>query len=221
MKSAVRLGLALLFAGSMLFYVQRILIPYQQRDAELHNRPRGNLSDLYPRWLGARELLLHGRDPYSPEITREIQTGFYGRPLDPASPEDPMDEQRFVYPVYVAFLLTPTVGLSFDLVQTAFLWLLVVLTAASVPLWLEFLQWRLAAGGVLLAVLLVLGSFPVVQGVKLQQLSLLVGFLLALSAALLVRGHLFSSGILMAIAMIKPQLVIAVAGWLFLWAISD
>jgi hypothetical protein len=53
----------LLFAGSMLFYVQRILVPYQQREDEIHKRPRGSLSDLYPRWLGARELLLHGRDP--------------------------------------------------------------------------------------------------------------------------------------------------------------
>jgi hypothetical protein len=221
MRSAVRLGLALLFAGSMLYYVQRILVPYQQRDAEIHHRPRGNLSDLYPRWLGARELLLHGRDPYSPEITREIQAGFYGRPLDPARPEDPRDEQRFVYPVYVAFLLAPTVSLPFDLVQTGFLWLLVALTATSVPLWLEFLQWRPSAGGVLLAVLLALGSFPIVQGVKLQQLSLLVGFLLALSAALLARGHLFSSGTLMAIAMIKPQLVIPVAGWFLLWTFSS
>ena len=80
-----RLGLllALLFAGSMWFYVQRVLVPYQKADAAAHGRPRGNLSDLYPRWLGARELLLHHRDPYSPEVTREIQIGYYGRPLDP------------------------------------------------------------------------------------------------------------------------------------------
>jgi hypothetical protein len=221
MKTAVRLGLALLFAGSMLFYVQAILVPYQERDAEMHDRPRGNLSDLYPRWLGARELLLHGRDPYSKEVTREIQIGVYGRVLDSARPEDPKDEARFAYPVFVVFLLAPTVGLPFDLVQTGFLWLLVLLTAASVLSWLGFLQWRPSAAGVLFAVLLVVGSFPVVQGVKLQQLSLLVGFLLALSAALLVRGHLFSSGALMAIAMIKPQLVIPVAGWWFLWAISN
>ena len=66
--------LALLFAGSMWFYVQQVLVPYQKADAAVHGRPRGNLSDLYPRWLGARELLLHHRDPYSPEVTREIQS---------------------------------------------------------------------------------------------------------------------------------------------------
>jgi hypothetical protein len=217
-KNATRIGLALLFASSMLVYVERILIPYQKRDAETHNRPRGNLSDLYPRWLGARELLLHGRDPYSSEITREIQTGYYGRPLDPALPNDPKDEQRFAYPVYVVFLLSPSVTVPFDVVQTAFLWLLVLLTAASAFLWLDFLRWRPSLAGTMVMVLLALGSFAVVQGSKLQQLSLLVGFLIALSAALLVRGHLFLAGVFMALSMIKPQLAVPVAGWLFLWA---
>ena len=41
-------------------YVGRVVIPHQISDASAHDRPRGNLSDLYPRWLGARELLLHG-----------------------------------------------------------------------------------------------------------------------------------------------------------------
>jgi len=221
MRSAARIGLGLLFAGSMLFYVQGILVPYQERDAQLHNRPRGNLSDLYPQWLAVRELLLNGRDPYSAEVTREIQTGFYGRPLDPALPDDPKDEQRFAYPVYVAFLLAPTIHLPFDFVQTVFLWLLVALTAVSALLWLDFLKWRPSGAVTLLALLLTLGSFSVIQGAKLQQLSLLEGFLIALSAALLAREYLFSSGAVMALAMIKPQLAIPVAGWLFIWTISD
>ena len=111
----MRLGLvlALLFAGSMWFYVQEILVPYQKADAAAHGRPRGNLSDLYPRWLGARELLLHNRDPYSPEVTRDIQRGYYGRVLDPERADDPKDQQGFAYPVYVAFLLAPTIVCRF------------------------------------------------------------------------------------------------------------
>src|SRR6266403_5151881 len=95
--------IAVLLAASMLWYVQNLLIPYQRADAAAHDRPRGNLSDLYPRWLGARELLLRGRDPYSAEVTREIQAGYYGRPLDSSRPDDPKDEQAFAYPLYVAF----------------------------------------------------------------------------------------------------------------------
>src|SRR5438270_11103744 len=103
--------IALLCALGMWLYASRVLIPYQRADAAAHGEPRGNLSDLYPRWLGARELLLRGRNPYSKEITREIQTGYYGRPLDPSRPEDPKDEERFAYPVYVTFLLAPSVRL--------------------------------------------------------------------------------------------------------------
>jgi hypothetical protein len=45
------------------------------------------LTDLYPRWYGAREVLLHHRDPYSAEVTEEIQLAYEGR------------EQRFNYPL--------------------------------------------------------------------------------------------------------------------------
>ncbi len=128
--------LAVLASASTWFYVNRILRPQQVAEAAAHSRPRGNLSDLYPRWLGARELLLHGRNPYSAGITREIQQGYYGRPLDPTLPNDPKDQQGFAYPAYVVFLLAPTVNLPFDTVQVGFRWFLVALAAGSILLWL-------------------------------------------------------------------------------------
>src|SRR5216683_5105710 len=132
--------LALLAAASMWFYVRRVLVPRQVTEGARLERPRGNLSDLYPRWLGARELLLHGRDPYSPEITREIQRGYYGRPLDPSRPDDPRDEEGFAYPVYVVFCLAPTIGLPFTIVQKAFYWALLLLTCATTLIWLRVLR---------------------------------------------------------------------------------
>jgi hypothetical protein len=107
---------ALLAAAAMWCYVDYILIPHQQSQSASLGIPRGNLSDLYPRWLGSRELLLHHRDPYSPEVTREIQLGYYGRQLDPNRSNDPKDLQGFAYPVYVAFLLAPTVTSPFHVV---------------------------------------------------------------------------------------------------------
>jgi hypothetical protein len=59
------------------------------------------------------------------------------------------------------------------------------------------------------------------QGIKLQQLSLLVAGLIAISAMLLIEGHLFSAGVLLALATIKPQLALPVAAWFLLWALSD
>ncbi|MBZ5650914.1 MAG: DUF2029 domain-containing protein [Acidobacteriia bacterium] len=218
-----RLGLllALLFAASMWFYVQRVLVPYQKADAAAHGRPRGNLSDLYPRWLGTRELLLRHRDPYSPEVTREIQSGYYGRPLDPGRIDDPKDQQGFAYPLHVIFLLAPTIGLPFPVVQTGFRWLLVTLTLASVLLWLRVLRWRPSIASTAILIVLTFGSYAVVQGIKLQQLTLVVSALLAGCAAALVAGHFSLAGFLLALATIKPQLALPVAGWLMLWAVSD
>src|SRR5579862_6780666 len=170
----VALVVTVLVSASTWFYVNRILRAQQIADAALHNRPRGNLSDLYPRWLGARELLIHRRDPYSPEITHEIQQGYYGRPLDPARPDDPKDQQGFAYPVYVVFLLV-----------------------------------------------LVLGWWPMVQGLKLQQLTLLVAGLLAGCGACLAGEWFFFAGGLLAFATIKPQLAWPLVLWLLLWAGSD
>src|SRR5512146_2880155 len=213
--------LALLVAASMWLYVQGVLVPYQQADAVRYSRPRGNLSDLYPRWLGARELLLHGRDPYSRQVTREIQVGYYGRELDPSRPYDPKDQQAFAYPVYVAFLLAALLRLDFELVRSVFSWVLAGLIVATILLWAKALGWRLSARGKAVFVLLVMGSFPAAPGIKLQQLTVLVSALLAAAAAALAAGWLALAGLLLALSTIKPQLVVPLLICLLVWVIGD
>jgi hypothetical protein len=217
----VGFALAVVASASTWFYMNRILRAQQITDAAAHNRPRGNLSDLYPRWLGARELLLYGRDPYSAEIAREIQQGYYGRALDPIRADDPQDQQGFAYPAYVVFLLAPTVNLPFDVVQQGFRWLLIVLAAGSVLLWLRVLRWKPSLETKLLLIVLMLGWLPMVQGIKLQQLSLLVAGLLAACGACLAGGWLLLAGALLALATIKPQLTWPVVLWLLFWAGSE
>jgi hypothetical protein len=214
------LGAVFLAVASWL-WVQKILIPHQKADSAIRDTPRGNLSDLYPRWLGARELLLHRRNPYSAEITREIQTGYYGRPLDSTRPNDPKDQQGFAYPVYVAFLLAPTVKMPFELVRWGFFGLLVILTAASVPLWLSALGWRISTSAMMVWVVLLIGSFPAIQGFKLQQLTLLVAGLLAAAMSALAGGYFVLAGVLLALAGIKPQLVALPALFLCIWTLGN
>ena len=210
--------MSLVASASTWFYMNRILRAQQVADAVAHSRPRGNLSDLYPRWLGARELLRHGRNPYSAEITREIQLGYYGRPLDPARAEDPKDQQGFAYPAYVVFLLAPSIDLPFDTVQKALRCLLIVLAMSTVLLWLYVLRWKPSRGTGLILIVLMLGWLPMVQGIKLQQLSLLVAGLLAACGACLAGGWLLLAGGLLALATIKPQLTWPLVLWLLLWA---
>ena len=205
----------------MWFYVQKIQITYQVREAAAHDQPRGNFSDLYPRWLGTRELLLHRRDPYSPEITREIQVGYYGRPLDSTRPSDPKDQQAFAYPLYVVFMLVPSIFLPFAAAHTIFFWFLVFLTALTVPLWIKVINWHPSSLVVVTLIVFSLGSFPAVQGLKLQQLTLLVYALISISVASLVDGRYWVAGIFLALSTIKPQLTLILILWFLLWALSD
>jgi hypothetical protein len=223
MSVKVQIGVvaAMLAAFSMWAYVDLVLIPFQKAEATAAERPRGNLSDLYPRWLGAKELILHGRDPYSAEVTREIQEGYYGRQLDATRPHDPKDQQGFAYPVYVVFLLAPTVWLPFPPVQAGFRWVLLGLTVVAIPLWLRTLKVRSSAYGIVTWVAFTVGSYAAVQGLKLQQLTLLVCALLAGCAAALTSGYLALAGVLLALSTIKPQLAIIAVAWLGLWTISS
>ena len=149
----------------------------------MHQRPRGNLSDLYPRWLGARELLLHHRNPYGdatlrPRFRRAI-TAARWIPISPAILQ--RSGEGFAYPVYVVFLLAPLVAVPFLILQTAFYWFLAVLTAASVGLWLASVAMgRLSADGCRhWRPIYPEAVFPPYKWIKLQQLSLLVAGLLA------------------------------------------
>jgi len=212
---------AFVCAAGIWLFAQRVLIPFQVVDAAAHQRPRGNLSDLYPRWLGARELLLHKRNPYSPDVTREIQAGYYGRVLDPVRPNDPKDQEAFAYPVYIVFYLAPVVDLPFAVVKQAFLWLLVVMTLASALIWMRVLHWPESGGMQALVLVLTLGSLPAMQGLKLQQMTLLVASLLAIAILLLLKDRQVIAGVLLAAASIKPQVAVLPLLWLAIWTFGD
>ena len=188
----------------------------QLGEAEFHS----TLGDLYSPWRGARELLLHGRDPYSPEVTRDIQIEYYGKALD-QSPGGQRDQQRFVYPVYVAFLLAPSAKFSFAPVRAVSRWILLAITLVSILLWLPLVRGRLSVLSFLAPAVLTISSIPVIQALNLQQLGLLVAGLLAGCAALLLRRHYVWAGMMLAVASIKPQMSAVISLWLILWAVSE
>jgi hypothetical protein len=215
------LPLAILCAVGTWTYVNRVMIQHQRLDAALHDRPRGNLSDLYPHWIGARELLLYGHDPYSATVTREIQQGYYGRVLDHARPGDPRDQQAFSYPVYVAFYLAPTLHSEFEAVRKEFFWILLTLTLATIPLWLRVIQWPLSFWARASLMAFTLGSLTVVIGLKLQQLTLLVFAMVTVAIALLAYELPIAAGVMLALSTIKPQLVWLLLLCLGVWTLFD
>jgi Glycosyltransferase family 87 len=214
--------LSLLASTSSWLYMSRVLPWWQYIDVE-HGRLKPQMCDLYPRWVGTRELLLHGRNPYGPEVSHEIQLAFYGHAIDQKYGQpgvDVIDEQRFVYPVYVVLLMAPTAWMDFSQLQ---LWALVIfamLTAVSVPLWLDVLRWRPPKALVAAIAIFILGTPQIMQGLRLRQLAVVVAFLLALSAWCIARNHLAIAGVLLAVSTIKPQMVLLPLAWFLLWGVS-
>ena len=174
-----------------------------------------SLSDLYPAWFGSRELLIHHRNPYSPEISREIQVAFYGADLGPG--DHPDQQCCFAYPVYVAFLLAPSARSDFANVRLAGLILLTLATAISVVCW-HAVAGR--ASFLVFIIPLVLISPPVMQGLELRNLGMLVAGLLSVSAVLADRRYFALSGVVLALATIKPQMCILPIVWMLLWAVN-
>src|SRR5580698_9437082 len=89
--AAIALTLALLGSASILYYHLGLFLPRTLEPRAALGLGNGYAfgDDFYPVWLTTRQWRAEHRDPYSPEMTREIQTGLFGRPLDPRNPTDP------------------------------------------------------------------------------------------------------------------------------------
>jgi hypothetical protein len=215
------LATSVVISLSFWYWAKTILVPAYTAKVFAEKRPIGNNSDLYPRWLGAREGLLHGRDPYSTQVTREIQSGFYGRPLDSQNSSDPTARESFVYPLYVVFLLAPTLTWPFHIVVEVFRWTLLACIACSVVLWFNALKIRLSWLVRLAVMLLTVASYPAVEEYFQQNLTALAIFFLAAAAAAAMRNWLTLSGFLLALATVKPDTTGLLILWFLLWAYGD
>ena len=220
LTSRLALCLALIGAGSMLYYHQGLFIPRVaavRTAAGLSDRYSfGN--DFYQVWLTSQQWLRQGRDPYSREMTRQLQTDLYGHALDPSRRDDPADLRAFPYPAFVDLLFLPAAEFSFAAVRAGMVCALTALTLASVPLWLLALDWHVNWRWLTVIALLTLGSYPALEGLYAGQLGLLVAFLLAASMVALQRERLGLAGILMALTTIKPQVTLLVILYLLIWS---
>ena len=183
----------------------------------LHVINRGfpsNHSDLADEWAGARAAL-RGEDPYSAAGMRDTQIAYYGRALIGAEDKDP---QGFPYPAHMVILMAPLAVLPWTAARLVFLAVAFPLLVLGLWLSIRFLRLPFTPGSSALAVFLALVSWPVVWGLRLQQPTLLVAAIVLIACYLLSRDRELGAGVLLAVATVKPQLVLPLLLWLFLWA---
>jgi hypothetical protein len=227
MRNWLWLVLAVMASTISWAYMHRVLFPWEYYVNVQHGTLKEQMGDLYPRWVGTRELLLNHRNPYSKEVSHEIQMAFYGHPVDQADdqthdkPSQMIDEQRFAYPLYVVLLLAPTVHADFTTLQAWAPLFLALLTGISVWIWLQLARWRPPPLVIAALVLFVLSSPQIAQGLRLRQFSLFVAFLLALASWCVTRNRYFIAGILLALSTIKPQMMAVCLLWFLIWSAGE
>ena len=163
--------LSFLVAGTSWLYVHRILVPWTSYLHLQNGYVIAQISDLYSPWVGTRELLLHHRNPYSPEVSHEIQMVFYGHAINQTYDKPGvalLDEQRFAYPVYEVFLTAPLALVDFAEVQRWAPLIFGSLIALNIFFCVSILHWRLPWEAIAAIVLFTLSSPQIVQGVRLQ-----------------------------------------------------
>jgi hypothetical protein len=202
-------------------YSAKILWPWERFGDESRGALTSTLGDFYSRWAGTRALLIEHKDPYGQEVSREIKAAFYGKPItQPYSGSGVVDEQRFAYPVYVAFLVAPTAWLPFATAQKWMGGALAVLVGLSLMVGFEIVEWRsqLTAVG---STFFVLATPQVAQALRLRQLGIVVGFLILVAAWCAKKNYLLAAGAALAFSTIKPQMAALPLAWFLIWSVGN
>jgi hypothetical protein len=214
-RTALGLALIVVLGAGAWVYVYGLLDPYwkaQRRGSD------GNAyhSDLYERWLGTRLVLKNHVNPYDESVTKAIQTGIYGHPLDTSSTVDP---HAFAYPAHVILLVAPLAVLPFAVAAPIFCIVLYAMALSLMSLFMSCLGQTWNTESKSIATLVLFASFPLALALYVQQFTVFVVFAIAAGIACLNKHHLVSAGILFALSTIKPQLAVVILAWLALWCV--
>ena len=199
-------------AAAILVVAVYLLLAYGTYSLFTSQIPSGN--DFYPRWRGTRALIREGRDPYSDEMTLEIQQGMYGRPA-----REDEDQVAFAYPLYVALLVLPFSFFPYPQAQALWMSFLVLLTVAAMMIMLRTIDWRPSPVGLFSLSVWFLLFYPTARTILLGQFSIVVLALLVLVLWATQRGHPILAGCCLALTTIKPQMVFLLVPFLLLTAL--
>jgi len=199
-----------------LFLGLLILLLMAAESAAMHRvyatRVQGT-ADFFARWYGAKELVLHGRNPYDRAIEREAQKIMFGRYTRPDE-----DQVNFAYPLYVIYLFWPLTLVSYSWAQAVWMVVLQFALLANTALLFDLLRWRVRPWLWVVTLFWGLFFYPGTRAIMLGQFSIIVSLCVMLAVWGLAKGHDRLAGAVLPLATIKPQMVFLVMPFLLLWA---
>lgn len=172
-------------------------------------------NDFFVYWLGGREYLLHGTNPFDPAMAEKIQQAVFGRPVQPGD----KDQAYFAYPFYSLYFSWPLSLLPYTWARAIWMTLLQFMLLAITFLSIRLARWKpplwLMGLTLMWSVLFYNGARAIILG----QFSILVGLALLLALWAIERRQDKWAGALLAVTTIKPQMVILLLIFLLVWAL--
>jgi hypothetical protein len=175
----------------------------------------GGGNDFFVRWLGGREYLLHGTNPFDASVAEKAQMAMFGRLT---TPQD-KDEAYFAYPLYTFYFFLPLSLLPYPWARAIWMTLLQLMLMGITVLSIRLSGWRPPRWLFWLTLLWGIFFYHGARAIILGQFSILVG--LALLAALwsIQQRRDVWAGVFLAVTTIKPQMVFLVLVFLLIWAL--
>jgi hypothetical protein len=174
------------------------------------------MNKFFPRWAGTRLLLMKGWSPYSQQTTEEIQLMAYGR-----SARSGEDRGYFVYPLYSSLIYAPfSLTDNFALANALYMTVLELSVIAVFVISLSLSQWR--PSPVLFIFLFIFTAlwYHTLRPILSSNASILSA-LFIITALLAIRSNIDAlAGISLALASIKPQMVLILYIFILIWAVS-
>jgi hypothetical protein len=175
--------------------------------------PGGN--DFFVRWLGGREYLLHGTNPFDRSVAEKAQMTMFGRLT---TPED-KDQAYFAYPLYTLYFFWPLSLLPYPWARAIWMTLLQFTLLGLTLLSIRLSSWHpprwLFVFTLLWGILFYNGARAIILG----QFSIMVGLALFLALWAIEFRRDGWAGFFLALTTIKPQMVFMVVVFLLLWAL--
>ncbi|MBN1221446.1 MAG: DUF2029 domain-containing protein [Anaerolineae bacterium] len=175
--------------------------------------PGGN--DFFVRWLGGREYLLNGTNPFDRSVAEQAQLAMFGRLT---TPQD-KDQAYFAYPLYTFYFYLPLSLLPYPWARAIWMTLLQFMLMGIILLSIQLSGWRpprwLWWATLLWGILFYNGARAIILG----QFSILVGLALLLALWSLEQRRDVWAGVFLSLTTIKPQMVILVLVFLLLWTL--
>ena len=191
-----------------------IILAFTWLGREIVIKPRNSRIDFYWIWYGT-QAVIHQQNPYSAEVTTDMQIFFGGKPIEPEYYSHP-----FPFPAYLAIVFLPFGLLPYQTALLLWIGLQFPLHFTALYLMKDFLN--LDIQGLRIILYFFVGSigflYPVLS-YSLGQLGILIFFLYALIFYLLKAKHTQWAGIILAILAIRPDmfLVACTASIVLLW----